>query len=50
MLIYNDKISVTPITTHVPLKKVVKKVTKDKICNKIFEINNFYKNILKKKN
>ena len=49
MLIYNDKISVTPITTHVPLKKVVKKVTKDKICNKIFEINNFYKNILKKK-
>ncbi len=49
MLIYNDKISVTPITTHVPLKKVVKKVTKDKICKKIIEINNFYKNRLKRK-
>ena len=49
MLIYNDKISVTPITTHVPLKKVVKKVTKNKICSIIFEINNFYKNRLKKK-
>ena len=49
MLIYNDKISVTPITTHLPLKKVVKKVTKDKICNTIFEINNFYKNRLKRK-
>ena len=49
MLIYNDKISVTPITTHVPLKKVVKKVTKDKICNKIFEINKFYKYRLKRK-
>jgi len=49
MLIYNDKISVTPITTHVPLKKIAKKVTKDRICNKIFEINNFYKNILKRK-
>ena len=49
MLIYNDKISVTPITTHVPLKKVVKKVTKDKICKKILEINNFYKNRLKRK-
>ena len=48
MLIYNDKISVTPITTHVPLKKVVKKVTKDKICKKILEINNFYKNRLKR--
>ena len=26
MLIYNKKLSVSPITTHVPLKKVVKKI------------------------
>ncbi len=49
MLIYNDKISVVPITTHIPLKKVVNKITKEEICKKISEINSFYKNILKKK-
>ena len=49
MLIYNDKISVVPITTHIPLKKVVNKITKEEICKKISEINSFYKNILKKR-
>ena len=28
MLIYNDKLSVSPITTHIPLKHVVKKLIK----------------------
>ena len=49
MLIYNDKISVSPITTHLPLKKVAKKITKPKICKNILSINNFYKKKLKKK-
>ena len=41
MLIYNDKFSVSPITTHLPLKHVAKNITKKKIIkninqNKIF--------------
>ena len=28
MLIYNKELSVCPITTHLPLKKVAKKITK----------------------
>ena len=31
MLIYNKKLSVSPITTHLPLKLVAKKITKRKI-------------------
>ena len=31
MLIYNKKLSVCPVTTHLPLKLVAKKITKDKI-------------------
>ena len=49
MLIYNNKISVSPITTHIPLKKVSKKVSKENICKKVININNFYKSKLKKK-
>jgi 4-hydroxythreonine-4-phosphate dehydrogenase len=44
MLIYNKKLSVCPITTHLPLKMVTKKITKKKIYEKISLINNFYKN------
>ena len=43
MLIYNSSFSVCPITTHLPLKKVSKKLTKEKIINDIKNINNFYK-------
>ncbi len=49
MLIYNEKISVSPITTHIPLKYVAKQVTEKKIVNNILKMNYFYKNILKKK-
>ena len=44
MLIYNKKFSVTPITTHLPLKLVSKNITKNLIIKKILLINNFYKN------
>ena len=43
MLIYNKNLSVCPITTHLPLKLVSKKINKKTITEKIFLINNFYK-------
>ena len=43
MLIYNKKLSVCPITTHLPLKLVAKDITKKKIIEKTILINNFYK-------
>ena len=46
MLIYNKKLSICPITTHLPLKLVVKNITKKKIIEKIRLINNFYKKYL----
>jgi len=49
MLIYNDKLSVSPITTHLPLKLVTKNITKKKIINNAKQINNFYENFLNKK-
>ena len=49
MLIYNKLLSVCPVTTHVPLKYVSKKLSVNKILTKIITINKFYKNILKKK-
>jgi 4-hydroxythreonine-4-phosphate dehydrogenase len=47
MLIYNEKLSVCPITTHLPLKLVTKEITKKKIREKVNIINEFYKNFLK---
>jgi len=49
MLIYNKNISVCPITTHLPLKYVVKNIKKETIIKKIEIINLFYKKFLKKK-
>ena len=43
MLIYNKKLSVCPITTHLPLKLVTKKINKKIIFNKVSLISNFYK-------
>ena len=43
MLIYNTDLAVCPVTTHLPLKKVYKKINKKNISEKIFLINNFYK-------
>ena len=42
MLIYNKKISVCPITTHLPLKKVHKEISQKKIINQIKLISKFY--------
>ena len=42
MLIYNKKLSVCPLTTHLPLKYVPNKISKKLISEKIKLINNFY--------
>ena len=49
MLIYNKKLSVSPLTTHLPLKLVSKSITKKKIVNQAKLINQFYKSEFKKK-
>ena len=43
MLIYNKKLSVSPLTTHIPIKEVNKKINKTKIINKVKTIRDFYK-------
>jgi len=43
MLIYNKKLSVCPITTHLPLNLVSKSINKKKIKEKIYLIDKFYK-------
>ncbi len=48
MLIYNEKLAVVPLTTHIPIKKVSKYIKKNKIINSISKINNFYKSKLLK--
>ena len=42
MLIYNKKLSVSPLTTHLPLKEVHKHITKKKIINHVKLISKFY--------
>tara|TARA_Y100000590_G_scaffold177470_1_gene202655 strand:- start:1920 stop:2891 length:972 start_codon:yes stop_codon:yes gene_type:complete len=49
MLIYNKKLSVSPLTSHIPLSEVTKKLSQSKIIKKIKTINNFYKKFFKKK-
>ena len=49
MIIFNKKLSVSPITTHLALKNVNKNISKKKICTHIEIINEFYKKNFKKK-
>ena len=46
MLIFNKKLSVSPITTHIPISQVEKKIKKKTIINNIKSINDFYKKFL----
>jgi 4-hydroxythreonine-4-phosphate dehydrogenase len=48
MLIYNKKLSVSPVTTHLPLKEVYKNISTKKIINHIELIVNFYKREFKR--
>ena len=49
MLIYNQKFSVSPLTTHLDLKEISKKITPSLIINKIKTLDQWYKKKLKKK-
>ena len=49
MLIYNEKLSVCPLTTHLPLKNVSKKINRKLIIEKVKLIDDFYKKYLKRK-
>ena len=49
MLIYNKKLAVSPLTTHIPISEVPNKIKKKDIVVKIKKINLFYKKYLKRK-
>ncbi len=49
MIIYNKKLSVCPITTHIPIKFVAKKISKIEIINKVKLINDFWTKKFNKK-
>ena len=42
MLIYNKKLSVSPLTTHLPIKLVSRQITKKLIISRLKMINDFY--------
>ena len=49
MLIHNDNFSVSPVSTHIYLRKVTMKINKTLIINKVTTIQNFLKKFLKRK-
>ena len=49
MIIYNKNLSVCPLTTHLPIKFVTKKINKYEITNKVKLINTFWKKRFNKK-
>ena len=49
MLIYNKNLSVVPLTTHLPLKFVCRKINQRDIQKKIELIDDFYINYINKK-
>lgn len=49
MLIFNKEISVCPITTHLPIKLITKKISRKLLVEKIKLVNNFYLKYLKLK-
>tara|TARA_Y100000590_G_scaffold15272_1_gene18341 strand:- start:107 stop:1078 length:972 start_codon:yes stop_codon:yes gene_type:complete len=49
MLIFNNELSVSPITKHIPIDQVSKKIKSLEIVNKVKTINNFFKKYFYKK-
>ena len=49
MIIYNKSFSVSPVTTHLPVKYISKKITKSTIINKVKIISSFWKKHFNKK-
>ncbi len=48
MLIYNKNLAVSPLTTHIALKKISNQISKKKIINQAFLIKKFYNLLLKR--
>ena len=48
MLIKNNKLAVSPITTHIDLRKISNNLNKEIIISKVKSINDNYKKYLKK--
>ena len=48
MLIFNKKLAVSPVTTHIPLKYVSSYITKKKIIDHVQVVKKFYKRYFKK--
>ena len=48
MLINNEKLSVSPITTHINIREVPNKINKLVIIKKVNLINTWFKNYIKK--
>ena len=46
MLIFNKKLSVSPITTHIPINQVTQSIKKSIIIEKILNVNKFYERFL----
>ena len=46
MFLFNKELSVSPMTTHIPINKVAQKIKRKMIINKINSINHFYKKFL----
>ena len=49
MMIYNQKLAVVPITTHINLRKVAVSINRNLIFKKIITLNNDYRKLFKKK-
>ena len=49
MFIHNKKLSVVPITTHLDIKDISRKLSSNLIVKKMYTLNKFYKRIFKKK-
>jgi 4-hydroxythreonine-4-phosphate dehydrogenase len=47
MIMYHEKLICLPATTHIPLSKAAKLITRDLICEKIYYLNDFIKNLKK---
>ena len=50
MLIYNKKLAVSPITTHIPVQKISSLLNKKKIISNVKTIVKFYNKNFNKKN
>ena len=47
MMIYNEKVAVVPITTHIKLKKVSSSINRSLLSKKLITLNNCYRKIFK---